>query len=48
MEINKKAIAVKLSKRTSKNGYIQVRLRNGRFAWIKEKVQLRPWWSLII
>ena len=31
MDIKKKSIAVKLSKKESKNGYFQVRMKDGKF-----------------
>jgi len=46
MEINKKAIAVKLSKEKSKNGFNLFRLRDGRFFWEKEKPKYKPHWQL--
>ena len=46
MNIKKKAIAVKLSKNKSKNGYVLIRWKNGQFGWIKQDKELRPWWSL--
>jgi hypothetical protein len=44
--MNKKIIAVKLSKQPTKNGFVQVRLKNGQFAWVKQDKELKPWWML--
>ena len=45
MNINKKAIAVKLSKTKSKNGFVLYRLKDGTFQW-KKPSELKPWWML--
>ena len=53
MDTKKKSIAIKLSTRKSKNGFFQVRLKNGRFAWvtpdvlksIQPKRKLPPYWQ---
>lgn len=54
MDIKKKSIAVKLSKVPSRNGYFQVRLKDGKFAWltkevlnaIEKKKDYKPHWQL--
>ena len=46
MNIKQKAIAIKLSKKPSKNGFILIRLKDGRFKWLKQDKQFKPWWSL--
>ena len=45
MSINKKAIAVKLSKTKSKNGFVLYRLKDGTFQW-KKLSESKPWWTL--
>jgi len=45
MNIHKKAIAVKLSKTKSKNGFVLYRLKDGTFQW-KKPSESKPWWML--
>ena len=45
MDIKRKAIAIKLSKEKSKNGFNLFRLKDGRFFWMKEP-KYKPHWQL--
>jgi len=45
MNINKKIIAVKLSKQPTKNGFVLYRLKDGTFQW-KKPSESKPWWML--
>lgn len=45
MDIRRKAIAIKLSKEKSRNGFYLFRLKDGRFFW-KKPSEYKPYWQL--